>query len=65
MNTYFYFEGRIFETLHEVQDFRRKNCPNGRIDEIYTSKDFEEFENEFNKAKEEGNSDLDAIELAK
>ena len=65
MNTYFYMEGRIFETLSKAQFFRKLNCPNGKIDEIYTNKTFKEFENNFENYKNQGESDFNAIELSK
>ena len=64
MNKFYYFEGRIFETVEQVENVT-KNYRNKKYYEIETSKSFEEFENEFDKAKEEGNSDLDAIEWAR
>lgn len=64
MNTFYYFEGRVYETLEEVQN-ATKNYICKRFDEIETMNTFEQFENEFHKLKEEGNSDLDAIEWAK
>ena len=64
MNKFYYFEGGIFETVEQVENVT-KNYRNKKYDEIETSKSFEEFENEFDKAKEEGNSDLDAIEWAR
>ena len=42
-----------------------KNYSNKEIDEIDTVKDWSEFEDAFDTAKEDGNSDLDAIEWAK
>ena len=64
MNKFYYFEGRIYETVKQVEN-ATKNYINKKYDEIETMKSFDEFENEFDKAKEEGNSDLDAIEWAK
>lgn len=64
MNTFYYFEGRIYETLDEVKN-ATKNYINKRFDEFETSKSFDEFEDEYDKCKAEGNSDLDAIEWAK
>lgn len=64
MNKFYYFEGRIFETVEQVEN-ATKNYRNKKYDEIETSKYFAEFENEFDKAKEECNSDLDAIEWAR
>ena len=64
MNTFFYFEGRIFETEEAVKtatkDYMTKNYM-----VIETNKSFDIFEDEFDKCKEEGDSDLDAIEWAK
>lgn len=64
MNKFYYFEGRIFETVEAVEN-ATKNYRNKKYDEIETSKSFEEFEYEFDKAKKEGDSDLDAIEWVK
>ena len=64
MEKFYYFEGRIYETVKQVEN-ATKNYINKKYDEIETMKSFDEFENEFDKAKEEGNSDLDAIEWAK
>lgn len=64
MKKFYHFEGRIYKTLKEVKN-ATKNYTNKRYDVIETLKSFAEFENEFDKAKEEGNSDLDAIEWAK
>ena len=64
MNTFFYFEGRIFKTEEAVKKATQNyNCK--RFDIIETNKSFEEFEDEFIKAREEGNSDLDSIEWAR
>lgn len=64
MNKYFYFEGNVYETREQANNAAR-NYNIKRIDEIETNKSFEDFENEFDKAKAEGNSDLDSIEWAK
>ncbi len=64
MNTFYYFEGRIFETEEKAMNFAKNyNCK--KLDKIQTEKGWEEFEAEFDKVKEEGNSDLDAIEWAR
>jgi hypothetical protein len=63
-NIYFHIEGEVFETLAEAQRYRKGNCPNGRIDEIYTNKDFEQFENDYINAREQ-NSILDSLEWAR
>ncbi len=67
MNTFYYFEGRIFETLESAQSTKKSMGSYGftSIDKIETNKTFEEFENEFDKCKKDGDSDLDAIEWAK
>ena len=64
MNTFYYFEGRIFETKEQVEE-NAKNYNCKKFDEIETLKSFDEFENEFDNLKAEGNSDLDSIEWAK
>lgn len=64
MNTFYYFEGRIFETKENAEQVAR-NYTSKKIDEIETEKTFDEFENAFDELKEQGNSDLDAIEWAK
>lgn len=64
MNTFYYFEGKIYETVEAVEN-ATKNYSNKKYDEIETTKSFEEFEEEFDNVKAEGNSDLDAIEWAK
>lgn len=64
MNTFYYFEGRIFETKEDAE-FAARNYTNKKIDEIETAKSFAEFENAFDESKEQGESDLDAIEWAK
>lgn len=65
MDIFFYIKGRIFETLSQAQNFRKLNCPSGKIEEIYTSRKFEHFEACFNYYKENGESDADAIELSR
>lgn len=64
MSTFYYFEGRIFETK-ENAEFAARNYTTKQIDKIETEKSFDEFENAFDELKEQGNSDLDAIEWAK
>ena len=64
MNKFYYFEGRIFETVEQVEN-ATKNYRNKKYDEIETIKFFSEFENTFDELKEQGESDLDAIEWAK
>ena len=64
MNKFYYFEGRIFETLEAVE-VATKNYTNKQYEKINTFKNFEDFENEYDNLKLEGNSDLDAIEWAK
>ena len=64
MNTFYYFEGRIFETVKQVEN-ATKNYRNKKYDEIETMKSFDEFEENYDKLKKDGNSDLDAIEWAK
>ena len=63
-NIYFHIEGEVFETLTEAQRYSKGNCLNGRIDEIYTNKDFEQFENDYINAREQ-NSILDSLEWAR
>ena len=64
MNTFYHFEGRIFETVEEVEN-ATKNYTNKKYDEIKTEKSFDEFDAEFDKLRGEGNSIDDAIEWAK
>lgn len=64
MNKYFYFEGNVFET-REQAELLAKNYNIKRITEIETDKNFEDFENAFDEAKQDGNSDFVAIEFAK
>ena len=64
MNTFYYFEGRIFETVKQVEN-ATKNYRNKKYDEIETMKSFDEFEENYDKLKKDGNSDWDAIEWAK
>ena len=64
MNTFYNFEGRNYETLEEVEK-AIKNYTNKKFDEIKTEKTFDEFDNEYDKLRAEGNSILDAIEWAK
>lgn len=64
-NIYFHIEGEVFETLAEAQRYRKGNCPSGRIDEIYTDKDFEQFEYNYINERDKGESILDAIEWAR
>lgn len=64
MNTFYFFEGNIYET-REAVEAAVKNYLNKKYDEINTSKSFDEFEAEYDKAREEGNSCLDAIEWAR
>lgn len=64
MNTFYYFENNIYEKLEDVQ-FAMKNYTCKKYDEIKTLKDFDEFENEYDNLRKEGNSALDAIEWAK
>lgn len=64
MNTFYYFEGRVFETKEAVEAVA-KDYTNKKYDVIETEKSFDEFEDEFDKLKSEGNSDLDAIKWAK
>lgn len=64
MNTFYYFEGTVYETLEQVE-FAAKNYKNKQYDEIKTTKSFNEFDDAFYNAKKDGDSDLDAIEWAK
>lgn len=64
MNKFYYFEGEIYETLELVQN-ATKNYTCKKIDEIETSKSFDEFEEAYEDARAEGNSSLDSIEWAK
>lgn len=64
MNKFYYFEGRIFETKEQAESVT-KNYVTKILDEIETEKSFEEFETIFDELKEQGESDADAIEMAK
>lgn len=64
MNTFYYFEGTIYETLDRVIK-ATKNYVNKKYDIIETNKDFNSFEDTFDKLRKEGNSVLDSLELAK
>ena len=64
MNTFYYFEGRIYKTLEEVKN-ATKNYACKKYDEISTEKSFNDFDDEFDKLRGEGNSIYDAIEWAK
>lgn len=64
MNTFYYFEGRIFETVEEVENATR-NYTNKRYDEINTEKSWDEFGRAFDEEKMNGCSDGDAIEWAR
>jgi hypothetical protein len=64
MNTFYHFEGRIYETLEEVTK-ATKNYTTKKYDEIETEKSFDEFDTEFDKLRAEGNSIADSIEWAK
>lgn len=64
MNTFYYFEGRIYETLEDVEKAARNyNCK--RYDEIKTVKSWDEFDRAFDEEKMNGSSDEDAIEWAR
>ena len=64
MNTFYFFEGNIYKTKEQAEK-AAKDYNIKRIDEIKTTKTFDEFETEYEKAREEGNSCLDSIEWAK
>ena len=64
MNTFYYFEGRTFETKEQALE-ATKDYINKNIEEIKTTRSFNDFDAEFDKLKAEGNSDFDAIEWAK
>ena len=64
MNTFYHFEGRIFETLDEVVN-ATKNYTSKKFDEIKTDKPFSKFDEEFDKLRSEGCDIVDSIELAK
>lgn len=64
MNTFYYFEGSIYETMEEA-NFAARNYNIKKIDKIQTNKSFAEFEKAFDEAQAEGNSDFDSIEWAK
>ena len=64
MNTFYFFEGRVYETLEQVQS-ATKDYASKKFDEIETSKSFDEFEDAYDEARAEGNSCLDSIEWAK
>lgn len=64
MNTFYFFENNVYETKEEALN-ATKNYNNKKIDEIETSKNFATFENDYQIARDEGNSCLDSIEWAK
>lgn len=64
MNNFYHFEGNIYETVEAVEAATRNYC-NKRYDVIKTLKSFDEFEEEYDKCRKEGNSILDSIEWAK
>lgn len=63
MNTFYYFESRIFETKKEAEKLA-KNFINKKIEEIKTEKSFDDFEDAYYQLKKDGESDFDAIEWA-
>lgn len=65
MNTFYYFEGRIFETREKAEAEKKRTGYHTSIDEIKTNKSFDEFDDAFDELKAEGNSDLDSIEGAR
>lgn len=64
MNTFYHFEGRIFESL-EALEIVMKNYTYKKYDIINTDKNFDDFESEFEKYRQEDNSILDSIDFAK
>lgn len=64
MNTFYYFEGNIYETIGAAE-YAARNYNIKRIDSIKTEKSFDEFETAFEEVKKECSSDVDAIEWAK
>ena len=67
MNTFYYFEGKIFETYDKALHIKESMGRYGfnKIDKIETRKDFDTFEDIFDMLKQQGESDFNAIELAK
>ena len=64
MNTFYHFEGVIYETLEGVIS-ATKNYTNKSYDVIETDKNFDLFYDEFYTLRASGNSIIDSIELAK
>lgn len=64
MNTFYYYESEIYKTVEEVEN-ATKNHICKRYDIIETSKSYDEFVEEFEELKAQGNSDLDSIEFAR
>jgi hypothetical protein len=55
-NTYFHADSKVFETIP---------AHTGRVTKIQTDKDFDSFYTDFQVAKADGLSDIDAINNAK
>lgn len=64
MHTFYYFEGKIYETKAQIER-AMKDYNIKRYDVITTNRLFEDFEADFQIMKDEGESDFDAIEWAK
>jgi len=63
MNTFYHFEGRIYEKIENVEK-ATENYRNKNYDEIKTEKSFDEFENAYERLRAEGNSIMDSIDFA-
>ena len=63
-NTYYYFEGRIYETKEEVLK-ATENYTNKNYDTVTTFNIFEDFENNYNSLKRCGQSDIVAFKEAR
>ena len=64
MNTFYHFEGRVFET-EELAKVATKDYVSKKIDIIETDKDFDKFYECFTNCRFEGNSIADSIDWAK
>jgi len=60
-----YFVGDEFYTTEDEAKACQKRFSGARIDEIETSKPYEDFMTAYDTARKEGNSIADAIEWAK
>ena len=63
MNKFYHFEGRIYETIEEVEK-ATQNYSCKKYDTFQTEKSFDEFENAYDRLRAEGNSIADSIDWA-